>query len=189
MTLLVLGVLIWSFAHLFPSAAAPSRRRLIGRIGEQPYKGVFTLTILTSIALMIFGWRSITPTLIYRSGAWGYVVAELLVCVSLYLFAASALPSNLRRAVRHPQLTGLVVWSGAHLLANGDHRSLVLFGGLGLWAILAMILTNHRDGAWTKPAQVPVAGELKPLVAAAVSWVALFFAHPYFTGVSLSLSW
>ena len=52
-----------------------------------------------------------------------------------------------------------------------------------------MILTNHRDGAWTKPAQVPVAGELKPLVAAAVSWVALFFAHPYFTGVSLSLSW
>ena len=38
---------------------------------------------------------------------------------------------------------------------NGDLASLVLFGGLGLWAIVAIFATNARDGAWAKPAPAP----------------------------------
>ena len=121
MTLLMLGVLLWSVTHLFPTAGAPARKRLIGKVGEQTYKGVFALTILASIVMMVFGWRGITPTVVYLPSAWGYVAAELLVLVALVLFVVSGLPSNLKRAVRHPQLSGLVVWSAAHLLANGDH--------------------------------------------------------------------
>ena len=131
MTLLVLGVLIWSMVHLFPSAGALARKQLIGKIGEPTYKGVFALTIIASIVMMVFGWRAITPTAVYRASAWGYAAAELLVFVALVLFVASGLPTNLKRVVRHPQLSGLVVWSGAHLLANGDRRSLVLFGASG----------------------------------------------------------
>ena len=189
MTLLVLGVLVSSMVHLFPIAGVPARRQLIGRIGEQTYKGVFAFTIVASIVMMVFGWRAITPTAVYRASAWGYAAAELLVFVALVLFVISGVPSNLKRVVRHPQLSGLVVWSGAHLLANGDRRSLVLFGGLGLWAIVAMMLTNRRDGVWEKPEPVPMASELKPLLVATGSWAVLFFVHPYIAGVSLSLAW
>jgi uncharacterized membrane protein len=100
------------------------------------------------------------------------------------LFAASGVPSNLKRWIRHPQLTGVLVFAAGHLLSNGDQRSLVLFGGLGLWSIAAMIAISRRDGAWQKPAPVAPTAELKPLVAAIVIFAVLFFVHPWIAGVS-----
>jgi uncharacterized membrane protein len=51
-----------------------------------------------------------------------------------------------RRRIRHPQLTGVKIWTLAHLLVNGDLASIVLFGGLLGWAVIAVIGTNRRDG-------------------------------------------
>ena len=34
-----------------------------------------------------------------------------------------------------------------HLLVNGDGSSLVLFGGMLIWAILEVILFNRQEGA------------------------------------------
>ena len=186
---MVLGVLVWSVVHSFAISGGSARKRLIARIGEPAYKGGFALTILASIVLMVFGWRANAPVAIYWPPAWGLPAAELLVFVALILFVASGLPTNLKRVVRHPQLSGVVVWSGAHLLANGDRRSLVLFGGLGLWAVLAVVLTNHRDGAWEKPEPVSMKSELKPLLITIGAYAVLFVAHPYFTGISLPTPW
>ena len=44
----------------------------------------------------------------------------------------------------------MVVWAGAHLLVNGDAASVVLFGGLGLWALSEMVLIN-RSAVWLAP--------------------------------------
>jgi uncharacterized membrane protein len=100
------------------------------------------------------------------------------------LFVASNLPTNLKRLIRHPQLTGVATWAFAHLLANGDSRSLVLFGGIGVWAVVEMGLLNRRDGAWRRPEPLPLVAELKPLIGAAVAFAILFLAHPYIAGVS-----
>ncbi len=86
--------------------------------------------------------------------------------------------------IRHPQLTGFAIWAGAHLLANGDRQSLILFGGLGLWAVLAILFINRRDGAWVKPDPLPMTAEVKPLAIAIVGFAVLFFAHPWLFGVS-----
>jgi uncharacterized membrane protein len=103
---------------------------------------------------------------------------------SLVLFVGSKVPTNLKRIVRHPQLTGVAVFAIAHLLANGDLRSLVLFGGIGLWAVVEMVSISHRDGAWEKPEALPLAAEIKLLVAGVVAYLVLVFAHPYIAGVS-----
>ena len=71
----------------------------------------------------------------------------------------------------------------AHLLANGDSRSLVLFGGLAAWCVLEMLLINRRDGAWVKPAPpswtVEVIG-----IAIGLAVAALFIGiHPWIAGV------
>jgi len=184
MVLLVLGVLIWSAAHLLPCTGASARARLIERLGEDPYKGLFALTILVSVVLMVFGWRSAVPSLVYVAPLWTIPAANVLMFVALLLFAASALPTNLKRILRHPQLTGVAVWAGAHLLSNGTNRSLVLFGGIGLWAVVAILAINRRDGAWQKPDPQPMSAELKPLVAAVVAFVVLFLVHPWIAGVS-----
>jgi uncharacterized membrane protein len=184
MSLLILGLLIWIGVHLIPSVARPFRARLIERLDEQKYQGLFALGILTSMALIIFGWRSATPTLVYAAPAWGRMAAIVLVYPALVLFIASGLPTNIKRVIRHPQLTGVLVWSIGHLLANGDSRSLVLFGGMGAWALVAMTTINRRDGEWTRPEATPVSGDLKPILIGAVAYAILLLVHPYLSGMS-----
>jgi uncharacterized membrane protein len=108
----------------------------------------------------------------------------VLVLIALLLFAASGMTTNIKRVIRHPQLTGMATWAAAHLISNGELRSLVLFGGLGLWAIAAVLFINRRDGAWERPEPQPLASEWKPLAAAIVGFAVLYLLHPYIAGVS-----
>jgi len=181
---LLLGVLVWSVVHGSKSGTPVVRARLVKRFREDPYKGLFSLAILLSVVLMVVGWRASATTLVYSPPTWGHPAALLLMFVSLVLLAASGVPTNLKRVIRHPQLTGVAVWSLAHLLANGDSRSLVLFGGLGLWASVEMVLISRREGPWQKPPPQPVSAEIKPLVGGAVVYALLLLLHPYLFGVA-----
>lgn len=60
-----LGVALWSDLHFIRSLARGLRASLIERVGEAPYKIVFSLGVIGSIALMVVGWRS-TNRLTYR---------------------------------------------------------------------------------------------------------------------------
>ena len=55
--------------------------------------------------------------------------------------------------IRHPQLAAVKLWALAHLLVNGDAASLILFGGLLVWAVLEVVMINSQDGKklLTKP--------------------------------------
>ena len=50
---LILGVLLWTAAHLFPSVARPARNQLAERIGPT-YQGVFALTCGVMEPMMIW---------------------------------------------------------------------------------------------------------------------------------------
>lgn len=181
---LVLGIALWSSAHLLRCAAPSLRASLIARLGDQGYRGAFSLAIVLAVALIVVGWRTSAPLVVYGPPPFGVAAAQILMAVGLILFAASGVPTNIKRFVRHPQLTGVAVWSVAHLLANGDRRSVVLFAGIGLWAIVEIALISRREGPWQKPPALPLAAELKPLVGGVVAYVVLFLAHPYLFGVS-----
>jgi uncharacterized membrane protein len=85
-------------------------------------------------------------------------------------------------------LTGTVVFSIAHLLANGDQRSLVLFGGIGLWAVISIVLINRRDGDWQRPPAVSLAKDAMTLVGTIVIFAIVVFLHPYLFGAN-ALPW
>ena len=186
MVWLVLGLVLWSLAHAFPSLAAEQRSALIARLGEGPYKGLFALVVVGAVALMVIGWRATAPVALYvpPPGAGTSAVAGALVLVAFLMFPAGRLKSNLRRAIRHPQLTAVALWAVAHLIANGEGRSVVLFGGLGLWALVEMVLINRRQGAWVRPEPVPLKAEVKPLGAGLVLFVVFLLLHPWLFGVS-----
>lgn len=186
MALLILGVLLWSAVHFIPSLARPMRESMIGKMGENGYKGIFTLLMFAALALIIFGWRSIDqPAYLYHLPAWSRHLGMLLVLIAFFLFGSSGQPTRINRIIRHPQLTGLVAWSAAHLMMNGDSRSIVLFGGLGLWAILEMVFINRRDGEWAKPEPEGWGREAKVAVISLAIYVAIVFAHPWLSGVSI----
>jgi len=184
MAWLWLGVIVWSVVHAMPSLAPGIRAALIQRMGENGYKIAFAATIIVSIVLMVIGWQSAVADIVYEPPAWGRHLAMLLMLITFLLFAFSHGKSNMRRFIRHPQLTAVVVWAIAHLLANGDSRSVVLFGVIGLWALVEMVLLNRRDAPPAPPEPRPWSAELKPVVIGVVIYVVIVLLHPYLFGVS-----
>lgn len=185
MILLITGLLLWVIVHLTPSVGKNTRAAIIEKIGLGPYKGVFTLLILSSIVLIVLGWRSIIPEQIYDPPAWGRYITFTLVLLTFILFVAANTKTNIKRILRHPQLTGLVLWSVGHLFANGENRSLILFITLSIWAALEMVAINKREGTWNKPAPAPVKSDMITVVIGCVLYAVLIFAHPYITGIKL----
>ncbi len=184
MIMLLAGLTLWAAVHWFPAALPDQRNALVAKLGEGPYKGVFSLLVVLSIVLIILGWRAAPIVQAYIPPMFGNPVIAAAIYFSFVLFFAARIPNNLRRLVRHPQLTGVVVWGAAHLLVNGQVRDVLLFGGLSLWAIVGMLLANHRDGAWEKPAPVPVWMDGLLAVVALIVTAVLFYVHANLFGMS-----
>jgi uncharacterized membrane protein len=185
MTLLITGLLLWCGVHLSSAVAPALRARLVAGMGLRPYRGGFAFLIITSIVLMVFGWRAVEPVAVYQPPDWGRVAAYVLVLFTFILFVAAKRLTNIKRVLRHPQLTGVMLWSVGHLLANGDSRSLILFTGIGLWALLEVVLINRRAGIWIKPATVPVQKDMITVVIGVVLYLVLLMLHPYLSGTAL----
>ncbi|NCN83273.1 MAG: NnrU protein [Sphingomonadales bacterium] len=184
MGMLIAGVLLWSIMHLMKSVTPGVRASIQGAIGEGPHKGLVALLLLGSLALMIFGWRSTPAEFVYDPPTWGRHANMTLMFFAILLIGAAQGASRIRQWIRHPMLTGVLVWAVGHLLANGDNKSLVLFGGLGLWALISIITVSRNEGAWVKPAKVATAGrELLSLVITAILYAILMFIHPWIAGV------
>jgi uncharacterized membrane protein len=180
---LILGVLLWSLVHLFPSVMADKRNELMNKHGNK-YQGGFALLILFSLILIVVGWRGSVPEALYTPPAIGRHVNMLFMLIAVILFGASHGNSRIKQYVRHPMLVGVHLWALGHLLANGEIRSVVLFGGMLIWSLVSIILINKRDGEWQKPAaSTGMAGEIKLIGISVVVYIVLVFLHPYFAGM------
>ena len=65
MSMLILGVVLWMAVHLLPSLGRGLRQKMIDGMGENGYKGLFSLLLLGAIGLMVMGWRSADPVSVY----------------------------------------------------------------------------------------------------------------------------
>jgi len=164
MAWLILGVLLWSGSHLWKRIAPASRARM----GDRG-RGIVALGSLLGIVLMVIGYRAWDSDQVwwYRTEATTGI-NNLLMLVAFYLAAASGMKTRAMRALRHPLLIGVMVWAVAHLLVNGDLPSLVLFGGLLIWAVLEVVLINTAVPNWTKPEPAPLGKEIGAVVGAVV---------------------
>ena len=184
MAILLAGVLGWSLIHLMPSVLPGVRVRLREQLGTNGYKLLFTLGILGSLGLIIWGWRSTTPEFLYHF-AFARHITYLLMLLSVACLVAAKSNSHLRAWLRHPQLTGVFIWSAAHLLVNGDSRSLILFGGFALWTVLEMLMVNRRDGKPEKFTGATFKGDLQVVAKTLIAVAVLVALHPYLSGVPL----
>ncbi|MUO85295.1 NnrU family protein [Agrobacterium vitis] len=76
-------------------------------------------------------------------------------------FSPGTTPGAITTITRHPVLWGFLLWSFGHVLANGDARSLLVFGGLGVFSIIGIFVVEKR-------AQFRLGGEW-PLIAQSTS--------------------
>ena len=183
MVLLVLGILLFAGVHFVPSLAPGLKASWLGRLGENGYKGTFSVLLLASFGLIITGWRSAQPEFLYAPSPALRHPAMGLLLIAFLLMVVSSRSSRLSLLIRHPQLSGVTLWGIAHLLLNGDSRSLVLFGGMAVWAVVEMIAINRRDGAWIKGVAPSWGTELVNLVIALVVVAVVIYIHPWLSGM------
>lgn len=157
MTMLLAGIALWFVAHSFPAVAPSSRTAMQQKLGEKAYRGLFSLIILCALLLIVFGWKSAVPGAVYAPALEPGILASVLVLVGLILFFASQMNGHLKRVLRHPQMIGTIFWATAHLLTNGDSRSVALFGAFAIWALFEIIMINRREGPRTQTA--PASGK------------------------------
>jgi uncharacterized membrane protein len=190
MTILILGLIIFIGAHAFTMARQP-RAQAILRLGEGPYKGLYSLVSLIGLVLIVWGfgqYRAGGYIQVWNPPVWTRHIAIPLVWVAFVAFAAAYLPGRIRRTLKHPMLAGLKIWALAHLLANGDLGSILLFGALLAWAVVARISTKRRDEVLDHggPAAAPVGWRndiLAIVIGTALYLVFLIWLHPLLIGV------
>ena len=174
MALLILGLLLWWGAHLF-KRLAPDMRAALGSKGRP----LVALVLLLSVVLMVIGYRSaeyydiaaVPPVLRH--------INNLLVLIAIFLMSPAPKKGKLLAGMRHPMLTGFFLWAVAHILVNGDVPSLVLFGGLAVWAIVEMIVINRAVPNWTPPKPGPIKKDVIFLVASIVLLVVIGYVHKW----------
>ena len=182
MTLLNVGLALWIAAHWF--------KRMVPRLraqGGDKAKGPIAGALLVSVVLMIIGYRAAEVVPVYDPLPGMGHANNALMFIAIYLYAVGGTKGLLYPVMRHPMLWGTVVWAGAHLLVNGDLASIILFGGIGLWALLTIPLIN-RAQSWTPPANGRgFKGDLMALVGtvllvAVAAWIHAWLGHPIFAG-------
>ena len=151
MTLLILGVALWTGAHLFKRLAPDARARMGGS-----GRAVMTVLILASMVMMYYGYKWADGPVWWGRNPALVGINNLLMVLAFYLYAASGMRTAITRVIRHPQLTAVKTWAVAHILVNGDLASFVLFGGILAWAVVSVIVINRQEPAWTRPAPAPV---------------------------------
>lgn len=184
MTLLIAGLALWWATHLLPIQGAGLRRSLADKIGNGAVKGAVAVLSIAAVALMVKGYQAAPFTEVWSPPAFLTHLNNLLMILAVFLFIAGNIPSKVRRKVRNPQLTSVKVWAIAHLLVNGDLASIILFGGMLAWAVVAVIGTKRRDGPRTDEPVASRQGLIIHVVAGIGVFVVIALLHLTLGGIS-----
>lgn len=184
---MIAGLVVFLGAHTF-TTQRDARARMIASTGEGTYKIVYSLVSAIGLALIVWGFAR------YRTTGWIDVwqppvamkhITTALMLPAVILVVASYIRGRIYTTLKHPMLAGIKLWAAAHLLANGDLGSIILFGAFLAWAVFDRISLKRRSDPGGPP--IPVGGATNDLIAVAVgvvAYLALAFAfHPAVIGV------
>ena len=188
MSLLIAGLVLFLGIHSL-ATVRDLRAALIARLGEGPYKGLYSLVAAAGLVLIVWGYgryRSDGFIQVWQPRAWLHPVTIVLMWFAFVALAAAYVPlGKIKSTLRHPMLVGVKTWALAHLLVNGDLGSMVLFGAFLLWAGYDRIALKRRgdNGA---PASGVTTGDGIALMFGSLGYAAMWWIHPLAIGVPIS---
>lgn len=187
---LILGLLLFLGVHSLSIVSPAGRDRLVDRLGENAFKGLYSLVSFAGLGLLVWGYGLAreAPVLLYAlPGGFRHLAALLMLPVFVLLLAAY-LPGRIKTAAKHPMLLAVKLWALSHLLAQsvtgGTLADLLLFGGFLMWAVADRVSLKRRTvravpalpaGVWNDA--IAVVGGL------ALYALMVFWAHAWLFGV------
>jgi len=189
MWLLSAGLVVFLGLHSLRIVAGDWRAQQMARMGEGPWKAIYSLLSIAGFVLLIWGFGEARqhPQLLYVPPMGLRHANALFTLIAFVLVAAAYVPRNhLKAKLGHPMYAGIKIWALGHLLATGMLHDVVFFGAFLIWAVAGFIVSRRRDrlaGA-TYPAGT-MAGDLLTLAIGLAAWAAFaFWLHARWIGVA-----
>lgn len=191
MMVLIVGLILFLGIHLVPTSPE-LRDGLKERIGEIPYKIIFSLLSLVGLVVIVLGYHKLQlhpgkNPILWEPPIWTRHIAVALMLPAMILLVASVIPSRIRTAVRHPMLIAIKTWAFAHLIANGDLGALLLFGSFLAFAVYDRISVKKRgaQGPLGSAAPSSAINDVIVVVLGVALYAALLLGgHQWLIGVS-----
>lgn len=181
----LLGLVLFFGAHLFSTFRSRAPGNIREKMGYGPYMGLYSLISIAGLVLIIMGYdmlRNLIP--IWDPPVWTRHIPLTLMLPSLILLVAAYAPTGyIKKTVKHPMLAAVKIWAFAHLCANGDLASIILFGSFLAYAVIDRIVIKRRGD--------PTEGKTPAIVADVISVIGgiaayagiAFWAHAALFGV------
>jgi uncharacterized membrane protein len=189
MTMLIAGLVLFLGPHSVRILAEPWRTRQIARMGEGPWKGIYSLISIAGFVLLIWGFAEarLQPVLLYVPPLALRHANALFTLIAFVLVAAAYIPRNHFKAkLGHPMLAGVKVWALGHLLATGMLHDVLLFGAFLIWAVAGFAVSRRRDrlAGVVYPAGTAFGDVLSIAIGIAAWAVFAHFLHARWIGVA-----
>ena len=146
MTQLILGLVLFLGIHSLSIVAPEARDRMAAKLGEWPFKGVYSVIAIIGFVLIIHGYAAarLHPTVLWVPPEWTVHLTMLLMLPVFPALLAAYLPGRISAALVHPMLVAVKAWALAHLIANGTLADVILFGSFLAWAVVDRISLKRR---------------------------------------------
>jgi uncharacterized membrane protein len=150
---LIVAALVWIGIHL-GLAGTRLRDAVVRRIGEVPFRGLFSVLSVVVLVWLVRAWNAAPTTLLWIAPDWLRWLLVLAMLPAFVLFVASVNGRNptmigpreaatrpaygMIRVTRHPMLWSFAIWAAVHIAGNGDTAAIVLFGAFLVTALAGM---------------------------------------------------
>ncbi|MGH8481921.1 MAG: NnrU family protein [Nevskiaceae bacterium] len=143
-TSLALAAAAFAAMHLLVSGTRV-RDALVARLGEQPYRGLFSLASAVVLGWLIWAYAQARQPALTPLIDWRWLAAALVLVAFLFIVLGLATPGptivgaekllakgvearGVHRITRHPFLWGVALWAAVHLAFNPENANLWFFG-------------------------------------------------------------
>jgi len=189
MIYLIAGLVLFLGVHSTRVFANNWRNQTLARMGEKPFKGVYSVLSLAGFVLLVWGYGQARQlgVMLWNPPTAMRHIAALLTLLAFVLWAASGVPRNqIKAKLHHPMVLSVKVWALAHLLANGSLADTVLFGSFLLWAVVLFATSRKRDRREQTVYPAGTAAMTAVTVVAGLAFWAVFafWLHRWLIGVS-----
>ncbi|MBF6569528.1 MAG: hypothetical protein IVW54_11720 [Candidatus Binataceae bacterium] len=157
------AIALWSLSFIGSHLVISSpwvRRRLVARIGELPYRVVYSIVAFATLTALIitFAHHKHSGTLIWylrdiapiRWLVWLTMLSALILLVAGLInpspstlgASPNAAAAGVLKLTRHPSFVAFIMFGVAHMLMNGWAGDLIFFG---TFPVLSIIGGMHQD--------------------------------------------
>lgn len=190
MALLVAGIILFIATHLVRPFAPGLRVGLIARLGKPAFMALHGIVSLISLFMMAYGFvlaRDSGGEMLYYPPVFiAHIALTLMLVASICLVSAFMPAGYIRSKLKFPALVAIKLWAFAHLLANGESYSVLLFATILAWAVILRISLKKRiaSGEATLPVFMSARYDVISVVVGALLYAVIVWKlHEWVIGI------